>query len=40
MLVEFMVSARGWTVKVRYGLVGPKVRRKVVLLKPVAPFKR
>ena len=40
MLVEFMVSARGWTVKVRYGLVAPKVGRKVVLLKPVAPFKR
>ena len=40
MLVEFKVSAQGWTVKVRYGLGAPKVGSKVVLLNPVAPFKR
>ena len=40
MLVEFMVLAQGWTVKARYGLASPKVGRKVVLLKLVAPFKR
>ena len=40
MLVEFMVSARGWTAKVRYGLADPKAGKKVLPLKLVAPFKR
>ena len=39
LLVEFMVSAQGWTAKVRYSLADLKVGRKVLPLKPISPLK-